>query len=116
MKPFLCLVLIFVTAPSFGQQVTLEGLLSAPFPSEIAAAPAGGHVAWVQNARGSRNVWVASPPGYKARQLSFYTGDDGQEITGLTWSPDGKTVLYVRGGQPNRQNEIPNPTLVPEGA
>ena len=99
-----------------GQQVTLDGLLSAPFPSAIAAAPTGGHVAWVQNARGSRNVWVASAPDFKARQLTTYAGDDGQDIATLTWSRDGKTVVYVRGGGPNRQNEIPNPAWAPEAA
>jgi dipeptidyl aminopeptidase/acylaminoacyl peptidase len=108
---------IVVTGTLAGQpQVTLEGLLAAPFPSEIAAAPAGGQVAWVQNARGSRNVWVAVHPDFRARQLTAYSGDDGQEIAGLTWSPDGKALLYVRGGAPNRQNEIPNPTSDPAGA
>ena len=95
---------------------TLEALLSAPFPSEIAAAPAGGHVAWIQNARGSRNVWVASAPEFRARQLTSYAGDDGQEITNLTWSTDGRTVVYVRGGGANRQGEIPNPAITPEPA
>jgi dipeptidyl aminopeptidase/acylaminoacyl peptidase len=110
------IVMLWLATPAFAQQVTLEGLLSAPFPSEIAAAPAGGHVAWVQNARGSRNVWIASAPDFKARQATTFTGDDGQDITGLTWSPDGKSVLFVRGGGPNRQNEIPNPALAPDAA
>lgn len=52
---------------------------------------------WVQNARGSRNVWLASAPDFHARQLTSYTGDDGQDITTLVWSPDGTWVLYVRG-------------------
>jgi len=107
-------VLLFVPGVALAQQVTLEGLLSAPFPSEIAAAPAGGHVAWIQNARGSRNVWVASAPDFKARQVTTFASDDGQDITTLTWAPDGKTVLFVRGGGPNRQNEIPNPALLAE--
>jgi dipeptidyl aminopeptidase/acylaminoacyl peptidase len=109
-------VLLLVAVPAAAQQVTLEGLLSAPFPSVIVAAPRGGHVAWVQNARGSRNVWVASAPGFEARQLTSYTGDDGQDVASLTWSPDGATVVYVRGGAPNRQNEIPNPALSPDAA
>jgi dipeptidyl aminopeptidase/acylaminoacyl peptidase len=115
-RRFAVLAVVLAAAPLAAQQVTLEGLLSAPFPSEIAAAPVGGHVAWVQNARGSRNVWMAAAPEFKARQMSFYTGDDGQEITSLVWSPDGKTVLYVRGGAPNRQDEIPNPAIAPEPA
>ena len=111
------LVVVTLVSAAFTQSpVTLEALLSAPFPSEIAAAPAGGHVAWVQNAKGSRNVWLASPPTYTARQLTLYTGDDGQDITTLTWAPDGRTLLYVRGGGPNRQGEIPNPALAVDGA
>ena len=111
------LVTLLVAVPAAAQQaVTLEALLSAPFPSEIAAAPAGGHVAWIQNARGSRNVWIAGAPDFRARQLTPYAGDDGQEITNLTWSRDGRTVVYVRGGGPNRQGEIPNPAMTPEPA
>jgi len=98
------------------QTVTLEALLAAPFPSEIAAAPAGGRVAWVQNAKGARNVWVAAQPDFAAKPLTTYAGDDGQDITTLTWSPDGRTVLYVRGGGANRQGEIPNPALAPDAA
>jgi dipeptidyl aminopeptidase/acylaminoacyl peptidase len=118
-RRYLTLVLcVFVLTPASAaaQQVTLDALLSAPFPSVIAAAPAGGHVAWVQNARGSRNVWVASAPDFKARPLTSYAGDDGQDIATLTWSPDGRTVVYVRGGAPNRQNEVPNPAWSPEPA
>ena len=123
-RRFALVVMLLVSVPAVAplgfaqdsQQVTLEGLLSAPFPSVILAAPAGGHVAWVQNARGSRNVWLASAPDFKARQLTTYTGDDGQDIATLAWSPDGKTAVYVRGGGPNRQNEIPNPALSSEPA
>jgi dipeptidyl aminopeptidase/acylaminoacyl peptidase len=98
------------------QGISLEALLSAPFPSEIAAAPQGGRVAWIENARGARNVWTAAAPYVARRQLTSYAGDDGQDITSLTWSPDGRTVLYIRGGGPNRQGEIPNPALSPEPA
>ena len=110
-----CAVLACAAVAS-AQQVTLEALLSAPFPSEIVAAPSGGHVAWVQNTRGSRNVWVASAPDFASRQLTAYSGDDGQDITSLTWTSDGKTVLYVRGGGPNRAGEFPNPAIAPTPA
>ena len=113
-------VLVLVTASASvataRQRVTLEALLSVPFPSEIVASPAGGHVAWVQNTKGSRNVWVASAPDFAPRQLTSYSGDDGQDITSLVWTADGKTVLYVRGGGPNRAGEIPNPAISPQAA
>jgi len=94
---------------ALGASFTLEQILSSAFPYEMVAAPAAGHVAWVENARGVRNIRVASPPDYQARTLSAYTADDGQELSQLTFSPDGRTLFYVRGGAANRQGEIPNP-------
>lgn len=94
---------------------TLEQVMSAPFPSDLSAAPSGGAMAWVQNDRGVRNVWVAAPPGYESRQLTTYTDDDGQELGSLAWTPDAQTLLYVRGGAPNRQGETPNPVSDPAG-
>ena len=90
--------------------------MSAPFPSEMTAAPAGGGVAWVFNQSGSRNIWIATPPAYQARALTTYTGDNGQDITNLEWTPDANAVVYVRGGDANGRGEYPNPTLEPEGA
>ncbi|HVR97502.1 MAG TPA: S9 family peptidase [Thermoanaerobaculia bacterium] len=95
---------------------TLEQIMSAPFPSDLTAAPAGGRVVWLLNERGVRNLWVADPPDYRGRQLTRYTQDDGQSINSLAWSPDGKTLVYVRGGAANRQGEIPNPSTDPAGA
>ncbi len=124
---FLCLVvsllgtiaIVAFTPPAFAQAgkpaFTLEQILSSPFPSDLTAAPAGGRVAWVFDDHGSRNLWVAEPPDYKGRQLTKYTGDDGQEITELRWSPDGRSLVYVRGGETNRNGEYPNPTLEVSG-
>jgi dipeptidyl aminopeptidase/acylaminoacyl peptidase len=100
-----------ICSASFAQQITIDGLLSPPFPSAIEAAPVGGHVAWIQNARGSRNIWMASAPKFETRQLTAFSGDDGQEIATLLWSSDARTLLFVRGGEPNRQNEVPNPAF-----
>jgi dipeptidyl aminopeptidase/acylaminoacyl peptidase len=96
-----------------GPKVTLEGLLSAPFPGELLASPAGAKLAWIANANGARNVWVAEPPEYRGRQITRYTGDDGQEVNGLEWTPDARTLIYLRGGALNRQGEAPNPTSNP---
>ena len=94
---------------------TLEQVMSAPFPSDLSAAPSGGAIAWVQNDRGVRNIWVAEPPEYRGRQLTNYTDDDGQALGSLAWTPDAQTLVYVRGGAPNRQDEIPNPISDPAG-
>ena len=99
-----------------GGPFSVEQILSAPFPSEIVAAPSGARIAWVFDERGARNLWVAEGPAFAGRRLTTYQLDDGQEITNLAFSPDGATVVYVRGGGPNRAGEIPNPTSDAAGA
>jgi dipeptidyl aminopeptidase/acylaminoacyl peptidase len=94
---------------------TLEQVMSNPFPESLVAAPAGGHVAWQINARGARNIWVASPPDYRGRQITAFTGDDGQDIGQLTWTPDGHSIVFVRGGDFDMGREAPNPRSNPEG-
>lgn len=95
---------------------TLEQVMSAPFADELTAAPSGGALAWVFNSRGARDVWVATPPAYRARAITHYADDDGQEIGALTWTPDGRSVIYVRGGARNRSGERPNPAHLVGGA
>jgi dipeptidyl aminopeptidase/acylaminoacyl peptidase len=94
---------------------TIEQVMSAPFPSELVATPAGGMVAWVFDARGVRNIWVAGPPDYKARALTAYDADDGQEIAELAWTPDGHSIVYVRSGDFESLHEAPNPRSFPQG-
>jgi len=97
------------------ERFTIEQVMSSPFPSELTAAPTGAKVAWVFNAQGLRNIWVAEAPDYEARRLTAYTEDDGQEISDLTWTPDGSAIVFVRGGGANRQGEYPNPWSLPQG-
>ncbi len=93
----------------------LEQVLSSPFPSQMTAAPTGGHVAWVFNHQGVRNIWVASPPDYRGRALTRFTADDGQELGNLTFDSTGRRIAYVRGGGPNSKGELPNPLSDPAG-
>lgn len=95
--------------------VTLEQLLSVPFPTGLVASPAGGRVAWVFNARGQRTIWVAEPPDYKGRQVTSATSDDGQDITGLAWTPDGQGLVYVRGNVAHDKETL-NPRSTPQVA
>jgi len=89
--------------------------MSAPFPSDLTAAPKGGAVAWVLNQHGARNVWVAEAPTYSGRQLTNYHDDDGQEIAELTWTPDGRSIIFVRGGDFETGRDNPNPASLPQG-
>ncbi|HSN89102.1 MAG TPA: S9 family peptidase, partial [Thermoanaerobaculia bacterium] len=109
-------LLLLGAAGRLPAQPTLEEILSGPFPSELLAYPTGGKLAWVQNTRGVRNLWVAEPPEYRARQVTRYDKDDGQSLGGLAWTSDAKSLLYVRGGSGNGQGESPNPTANPAGA
>ena len=102
-------VLLFSIAASAQQPpFTLEQALGSAFPTELIAAPGGGKVAWVSNARGVRNIMVAEPPAYQARKITGYAQDDGQELQDLRWTPDASAIVYVRGG-------TANPELNPSG-
>src|SRR5260370_5105918 len=117
MRPMKRFILGWVlTVSAWAQTFSLEQILGSPFPTELTASPVGGTVAWVMNARGVRNVWVAEAPDYRGHAVTSYTADDGQEITNLSFTPDGKTLIYVRGSDANRAGEIPNPTSDPPGA
>jgi dipeptidyl aminopeptidase/acylaminoacyl peptidase len=77
---------------------TLNDVMQAPFASEMLAAPTGAAVAWVFDAKGCRNIWVADPSqGAKARQITPYTEDNGFDIGELAWSPDTRSIAFTRG-------------------
>src|ERR1700753_458702 len=92
---------------------TLEQVMSAPFVSDLTAAPAGARVAWVANDKGRRNIWVAQTGSHASgQQITHYAEDDGQEISGLAWSADGEWLAYTRGGDaewPERPAPQPAP-------
>ena len=90
--------LIPVPQKAASQSFTIEQIKSYPFPNELTASATGSRIAWAFNERGARNVWVAEGPDFKARRLTNYETDDGQELTSLSLSADGKYVVYVRGG------------------
>jgi dipeptidyl aminopeptidase/acylaminoacyl peptidase len=85
-------------APASGGTFTMEQVLAYPFVPELDSAEKGDAIAFVRVLKGVRNVWAADGPGFEPRQVTRYTADDGQEITQLTFSPDGKHLVYVRGG------------------
>lgn len=112
-------VVLALAAPGLAsaQSFTLEAVRDYPFPTDLVAAPTGARIAWVFNETGVRNVYVADAPDWKARKLTAYTEDDGQEITQLGFSPDGARVIYVLGGDhgSNWDAPPPDPTSSPIG-
>ena len=109
--------LFFLVVPLRAQQsFTLEQVLSAPFPSDLTAAKSAPRIAWVLDENGKRNIYVAEAPDFKARRLTSYMEEDGQELSALQFSADANTIVYTRGGGKNRTGQSPNPTSNPAGA
>ncbi|MGA2561307.1 MAG: LpqB family beta-propeller domain-containing protein [Terracidiphilus sp.] len=115
------MLLSAVHAAAQEKAFTIEQALSAPFTTELIAAPARGRLAWEANIDGRRNLWFAEPAasgkGYTSRQITHYTEDDGQEINTPEWTPDGASIVYAHGS--NAQGEghpVPNPAAFPKGA
>lgn len=98
------------------ESFTLQQIKGYPFPNELTASATGSRIAWAFNERGARNVWVAEGDDFKPRRLTNYEIDDGQEITSLSISDDGKYVVFVRGGDhgSNFDNSVAvNPSFNP---
>ena len=100
------------TANTASAAFTLEQVMGAPFAYQLTAAR--GHqserIAWLTNSRGERNVWVADGPDFVPRQVTSYQGDDGQPLASLRFTPDGQTLLYVRGSEISEGGASANPT------
>ena len=102
-------------------EFSLEQILSAPFASELVAAPDGARFAWVSNSAGRRNVWLAGRAakgaGYETHALTAYMQDDGQDIADLAFVLRHEALLYVRGGDfENPDKSAPNPAQLTAGA
>jgi dipeptidyl aminopeptidase/acylaminoacyl peptidase len=89
---------------------SLEQVLSSSFPTNLVAAQQAGRIAWLFAAKGEHNVWVADAPGFEARAVTHYTGDDGMPLAALKLTPDGRTAVYARGTEANGAGEIADPT------
>jgi dipeptidyl aminopeptidase/acylaminoacyl peptidase len=109
-------VMFFPQIAAAQKPFTLEQILRAPFAANLTAAKKVNRIAWTLDEEGKRNVWVAEGPIYQSRPLTAYAEDDGQEISQLSFSEDGNSLVYVRGGEKNAAGQYPNPTSNPAGA
>ncbi|MGC8535790.1 MAG: S9 family peptidase [Rhizomicrobium sp.] len=85
-------------SPLHGAGFSLTDILSYPFVPELVSAPRANEVAFVREVKGVRNIWLAQGPDFVPHPITFYHHDTGQELTQLTFSPDGRYLVYVRGG------------------
>ena len=94
----------------------LEAALSYSFQQNLVSARSGDVIAWVRSVRGVRNIWIARGPTFVAKQVTHNTADDGQELTGLTFSPDGARLVWALGGDHDgnwSEKSEPNPANDP---
>ena len=115
MRIALAFAFLFLAPQTASRPFTVEQILGFPSPENLVASPVGSTIAWTFNERGLRNIYVASAPSFEARRITSYSQDDGLELTQLAFSRDGKTLVYVRGGDhgSNRGGDPPNPAQLP---
>jgi Tol biopolymer transport system component len=94
-----------IATSSFAQGFSMEAVSSYPFVTELSAAAGSSKVAFTVNEKGIRNIYVAEGPAFTVHKLTNYTNDDGQEISSVTVSNDGKWVVYVLGGDHGAYDE-----------
>ncbi len=94
---------------------TLEQVLSPPYPWNLVSAKDADRIAWVFNSKGERNIWTAAAPDFKPVNLTGYARDEVFEIPDVYITDDGKTVVFVKGGQPNSAGWVTNSRSDPDG-
>jgi len=102
-------------APQSSVAPTLDQFLGPASPLEVVAAAKTDRIAWVAYERGRRNVYTAAAPAFAPVKLTNFSKDDGVDLTDVTISADGSTVVFVRGSATNRQGWNANPSSDPNG-
>jgi dipeptidyl aminopeptidase/acylaminoacyl peptidase len=115
-SPVLPLLLLGLAGPLAAQKPTIEQFFSAASPLELVPARNADRVAWTAYERGMRNVYTAAAPDFRPVRLTAFLEDDGTDVSGVTLSADGSTIVFVRGSAPNRQGWVANPSHDPDGA
>lgn len=104
----LLLILLIYPLSHYAQnKFSIEQVMSAGFYSNLVASKDSNFVAWVENKKGARNIFISD--GKSTKKVTDFNLDDGQEISNLIIGPNQAFILFVRGGAPNRNGEIPNP-------
>jgi dipeptidyl aminopeptidase/acylaminoacyl peptidase len=94
---------------------SIADILSPAFPYELVSARESDRIAWLEYERGTRNVYVATPPRFEPRRLTAFTEDDGVDLTSLQISHDGGVVAFIRGHAANSSGWVANPASDPDG-
>lgn len=114
MRKITILIALLACIQVLPAQITIENLLSVPFPTELISSPNGKHIAWVFNDKGVRIVFIADAPAFTPRKVTNHTNDDGLEISSLSFTPDGNKLLFTEGNSVNGAGEAANPAMLQE--
>ncbi len=97
MKKLITLTFLFsvLSINIVAQQFLLEDIKTYPFPTELTTAANGSKIAWAFDEQGKRNIYVAEGPSFTPKKITNYNADDGQELTGVSISADGKCMFTV---------------------
>jgi dipeptidyl aminopeptidase/acylaminoacyl peptidase len=109
---FLSALVLIAPAPAISavetQRDLLDEALALPVTGGLVGARNAERFAWIENAAGVRNIWIAEP-GRPARKVTTYVEDDGIELSDLAMSDDGTRLAFVRGGDAEYADEsLPN--------
>ncbi|HVU57504.1 MAG TPA: prolyl oligopeptidase family serine peptidase [Puia sp.] len=108
------LLLLLLPLHIMAQSDSFRPFKKYPFTSGLVSSPKGSAIAWTMDEEGRRNIYVAGAPDFKPKMITAFSKDDGQEITSLSISGDGRWVIFVRGGDhgANWDSEMPvNPAF-----
>jgi dipeptidyl aminopeptidase/acylaminoacyl peptidase len=110
---------LLLAPAAYAGDFTIPQVLSAPFAAHLVAARDARAFAWVSNARGRRNVWLALATrdgGFESHPLTHYGADDGLEVIGLAFVPHRELIAYVHGGDSEYPDKpAPNPAQLTDG-
>src|SRR5690348_17140679 len=108
-----CLLQPLVSAPP--AVPAYQRFLSPASPQEVVAARKVDRIAWVDYAEGKRNAYTAAAPAFTPVRLTNFMKDDGIMMSAIRISDDGSTVVFLRGGTPNRDGWFANASADPNG-
>jgi dipeptidyl aminopeptidase/acylaminoacyl peptidase len=112
----LTFVVVAGTHSAAQRTYTPAQFLSPAYPFELVSARDADRIAWIAYDQGRRNVYTAAAPQFRPVRLTSWLEDNGIDLTSLSISADGSTVVFVRGHAPNRDGWVANPTTEPRGA